>query len=128
MISWRERRPFDYILLASALALTLYGLVLIYSGSSSAATGSVITGQAGRQAAFAIVGVVTCLVVSKLDYRFLAQGYAGMYFGLIGSLLFVLTIGAQVYGSRHWIDVTRTHIKKTEIDKLVIILMLAKYF
>ena len=37
MISWRERRPFDYIMLACALALTFYGLLLIYSGSSSAA-------------------------------------------------------------------------------------------
>jgi rod shape determining protein RodA len=128
MISWRERRPFDYIMLASALALTLFGIVLIYSGSRSAAAGSVFTGQAGRQAAFAVVGVVGCIIVSRLDYRFLAQGYAGMYFALIGSLLFVLTLGAQVYGSRRWIDIAGTHVQPSEIGKLVIILVLAKYF
>src|SRR3970040_697285 len=100
MISWRERRPFDYILLACALALTFYGLLLIYSGTSSTAEGSVLTGQAGRQAAFAAVGVMACLLISKLDYRFLAQGYAGIYFALLLSLVFVLTLGAQVYGSR----------------------------
>ena len=34
MISWRDPRPFDFILLVAALALTCYGLLLIYSGSS----------------------------------------------------------------------------------------------
>ena len=128
MISWRERRPFDYIMLASAITLTLYGLLLIYSGTRSTAEGSVLLGPAGRQAMFAMVGIFACILVSKLDYRFLAQGYAGMYFGLLAALVFVLTLGAQVYGSRRWIDIGGTHVQPSEIGKLVIILVLAKYF
>jgi rod shape determining protein RodA len=128
MISWRERRPFDYIMLASALALTFYGLLLIYSGTANTTEGSLLTGSAGRQFGFAVVGVVACIIVSKFDYRFLAQGYAGMYFALLAALIFVLTLGAQVYGSRRWIDVAGTHVQPSEIGKLVIILVLAKYF
>ena len=61
----------------------------------------VITGPVGRQLGFALVGVALCLVVSRLDYRFLAQGSAGMYFGLI-ALAGVRADGRRigVYGSQ----------------------------
>jgi rod shape determining protein RodA len=128
MISWRENRPFDLILLLAAIALTGYGLILIYSGSLSLSDGqSVITGPVGRQVVFAIIGLGACLLVSRLDYRFLAQGSAGMYIGLILALLFVLTIGTQIYGSRRWIDIAGTHVQPSEIGKLIVILVLAKY-
>ena len=42
MISWRETRPFDYILLGTAIALTAYGLVLIYSGTLTSNHGELV--------------------------------------------------------------------------------------
>ncbi len=128
MISWRERRPFDYIMMASAIALTIFGMLLIYSGSyTTHQAGSVLTSPAGRQGMFAVVGIVACLIVSRLDYRFLAQGSAGMYIGLIAALLFVMVAGTSQYGSRRWIDIGGQQIQPSEIGKLVIILVLAKY-
>jgi len=129
LISWRESRPFDYVLLLAALALTAYGLVLIYSGSLSDTTGlaDVIRGPVGRQFAFAVIGIGICLFVSHLDYRFLAQGSTGMYVGLILGLLFVLTLGAAEFGSRRWIPILGTQVQPSEIGKLIVILMLAKY-
>lgn len=129
MISWREKRPFDFILLAASLALTAYGLLLIYSGSLNTLEqgSSPLTGVVGRQLAFAIVGLALCLFVSRLDYRFLAQGAGVLYLALIGALLFVLTLGVQIYGSRRWIDVAGMHVQPSEIGKLIVILVLAKY-
>ena len=130
MISWRERRPFDFILLVAALALCCYGLILIYSGSLASAGGKVdvLSGPIGRQAAFALVGLGLCLAFSRMDYRFLAQGSSGMYVGLILALLFVLILGTQgTFGSRRWIDIAGTHVQPSEIGKLVVILVLAKY-
>ena len=130
MISWRETRPFDYILLVASLALTGYGLLLIYSGSISAFGGStadILAGPVGRQLGFAVVGVALSILISRIDYRFLAQGSMGMYVGLIGALMFVLSLGAQVYGSRRWIDIAGTHVQPSEIGKLIVILVLAKY-
>ena len=129
MISWRnETRPFDYILLVVALGLTAYGLLLIYSGTASTREGeSLLAGPVGRQVAFAVVGVVACIAVSRLDYRFLAQGSTGMYVGLIAALVFVLTVGVQIYGSRRWIDIGGQQVQPSEIGKLIIILVLAKY-
>jgi rod shape determining protein RodA len=130
VISWRDPRPFDFILLFTALALTVYGLLLIYSGSLTS-TGNeianVLAGPVGRQLGFAIVGVSFCLVVSRLDYRFLAQGSAGLYFGLLGALVFVLLVGESEFGSRRWIDIAGQRVQPSEIGKLIVILALAKY-
>ena len=130
MISWRDPRPFDFVLLATALALTAFGLVLIYSGSlttSGTEVANVLRGPVGRQLAFAIVGVSACLIVSRLDYRFLAQGSAGLYFGLIAALVFVLVVGESEFGSKRWIDIAGTRVQPSEIGKLIVILALAKY-
>jgi rod shape determining protein RodA len=81
----------------------------------------------GRQIAFAVIGIAACLMVSRFDYRFIAQGSVGMYVGLILALLFVLTVGAAEFGSRRWIDIGGTRIQPSEIGKLVVILVLAKY-
>src|SRR5690606_31667424 len=123
MISWRETRPFDYILLAAALALTGYGLLLIYSGNLTTGPNDLATilrGPVGRQAAFAVVGVVMCLFVAQLDYRFLARGSMGMYVGLIAALVFVLTLGAAEFGSRRWIPIFGTQVQPSELGKLVV--------
>ena len=130
MISWRETRPFDYVLLLAAIALTVYGLILIYSGTLTTTTSdfaAVLKGPVGRQLAFAVVGVGMCLFVAQLDYRFLARGSTGMYIGLIAALLFVLTLGAAEYGSRRWIPVAGTQVQPSEIGKLIVILALGKY-
>jgi rod shape determining protein RodA len=131
MISWRDPRPFDFLLLLTALALTVYGLLLIYSGSlttSGRTFTDVLRGPVGRQVAFALVGFCACLIVSRLDYRFLAQGSLGLYFGLVAALLFVLIGGGQTeFGSARWIDVGGIRIQPSEFGKIVIILVLAKY-
>jgi rod shape determining protein RodA len=130
MISWRDPRPFDYILLFTAMTLTLYGLLLIYSGSltsEAGGTAAVISGPVGRQLVFAIMGVALCILVSRFDYRFLAQGSTALYLGLIAALIFVLTVGASEFGSRRWIDIGGQRIQPSEIGKLIVILALAKY-
>jgi rod shape determining protein RodA len=124
-------RHFDYILLVLCMLLTAYGLVLIYSGTLSPGgpTGlsDALRGPVGRQLTYAALGLALCLGISRIDYRFLAQGSVGMYLGLIALLLFVLTMGTQIYGSRRWIDLGGTQVQPSEIGKVIMILVLAKY-
>ena len=131
MIGWRETRPFDYILLLAALGLTVYGLLLIYSGSLPSIGGEVdvLTGPVGRQVVFAIMGVGACLVIARADYRFLTQASVGIYVGLLAALVFVFFIGAAAHGSRRWIDLgAGLQVQPSEIGKLIVVLMLARYF
>jgi rod shape determining protein RodA len=129
MISWRETRPFDYVLLGAAVALSCYGLLLIYSASLAPGNGisEVLAGPVGRQAVFAVLAVGTCLVVSRFDYRWLARGSTAMYGLLILSLIYVLFVGESEYGSRRWIEVAGQRIQPSEFGKLIVILTLGKY-
>jgi rod shape determining protein RodA len=117
-------------MLAAAVALTVYGLLLIYSGSiNTMGTGlDNLQGPTGRQAVFGVIAICVCLIVSRFDYRWLAQGSTLMYIGLILALCFVMTVhGTAEYGSRRWINIGPFHVQPSEIGKLVVILVLAKY-
>jgi rod shape determining protein RodA len=45
----------------------------------------------------------------------------------VGALVFVTTVGEQAYGSRRWILIGDTPVQPSEIAKLVVIVVLAKY-
>lgn len=114
------------------MILTGYGLLLIYSGTRSpidpGGIQDALQGPVGRQLVFAAIGLVLCIAISRVDYRFLAQGSIGMYIGLIALLVFVLTVGDRIYGSRRWIDLGVTQVQPSEIGKVVMILVMAKFF
>ncbi len=117
-------------MLAAAIALTAYGLLLIYSGSiNTMGTGlDNLRGPMGRQLIFGIFAIGVCMIVSRFDYRWLAQGSTIMYIGLLAGLVFVLTsAGTAEYGSRRWINLGPFHIQPSEIGKLIVILVLARY-
>ena len=86
-------------------------------------------GRSDAEIIFAALGVGACLIVARTDYRFLAQASTGLYFGLIAALVFVLFVGAAAHGSRRWIDISPgVQVQPSEIGKLIVILVLAKYF
>jgi rod shape determining protein RodA len=123
-------REFDYLLLLAALALTAYGAMLIYSsslttyGSPSAA----LSHPVSRQLAFAAVGLVAMLVLSRIDYRMLGPLSVTLYVLSLAGLLFVLVAGGSAYGSRRWILIGGTQIQPSEIAKVCAVIMLAKFF
>ena len=122
-------RQFDFLLMAAALALVAYGAILIYSGSlTTYGTGDeALRHPVARQIAFAAVGVVVAVLLSRLDYHALGYGAAGLYISILAVLVFVLVVGSTVYGSRRWIEVGGTTIQPSEIAKLGVIIVLAKF-
>ncbi len=122
-------RHFDFILMASALALVAYGAVLIYSGSLTTYGDSAeaLRQPVTRQLVFASVGVVIAILLSRLDYRALGYGAAGLYISILAVLVFVLVVGSTAYGSRRWFDIDGTLVQPSEIAKLGVIIVLAKY-
>jgi rod shape determining protein RodA len=122
-------RRFDYILLLSALALVALGIVLIYSGSLprySNPTG-VIEHPVARQVVFAIIGIVAMFAMSRVDYRLLGYAAIFLYIGALVALAFVLVAGQAMYGSRRWIELGGTQVQPSELTKLVLVIVLAKY-
>jgi rod shape determining protein RodA len=123
-------REFDFVLLLAAIALTVYGALLIYSGSLTTygSPGQALTHPVSRQIAFGAVGLVAMLALSRLDYRAFGPLSLALYVASLSALLFVLVVGSSAYGSRRWIPVAGTEVQPSEIAKVCTVIMLAKYF
>ena len=121
---------FDYLIVFAALALVTLGLLLIYSGSKPTYTGpeGSFSNPVVKQAVFAVIGVCVMLLVSKLDYHYLTH-YAWILYviGLI-SLVAILGVGHDAYGSKRWFDLGPIQVQPSEFAKLATILALSRFF
>ena len=123
-------RDFDGILLLAALGLAALGTMLIYSGTLSgfgSPSASDLSHPVVRQATFIGLGLLLALGIASFDYRALGTLGTGLYIASIATLVFVLVVGDDTYGSRRWILIGDTAVQPSEIAKLVIIIVLAKY-
>lgn len=117
-----------YLLLSSAVFLTVFGLVMIYSASSISAY--VKEGSAThfflRQLIFVGLGTVLGLVAAKFDYRRF-QGALGLqaWWVTVGLLAFTYTYGIVRGGGRRWIDLGFTQIQPSEFAKIACVLVAA---
>jgi rod shape determining protein RodA len=121
---------FDYFIVLAASALVVLGLLLIYSGSKPTYTGPIgsFSNPVAKQAVFAIIGFSAMLLVSRVDYHYLTH-YAWILYviGLI-SLVAILGVGHDAYGSRRWFDLGPIQVQPSEFAKLATILALARFF
>lgn len=116
----------DLILLLTTIFLSSLGILMIYSASIS--PDGVDLNFVFRQAVFLLIGVILYLVVTNVDYRFLAQMTPFLYLVTIALLVLTLVVGQEVRGSVRWIDLNVFTIQASEIAKPVLILTLATYF
>lgn len=121
-----------YMLLGSTIALSLLGLIMVFSASSIYSLGSRGTtyGVAIRQLIFLLISLPMAWVLSRLSLR---QWKTIARFGASVSILLLLLvqiIGDKVKGNRNWINLGFVDIQPSEIAKFLIILwaghMLAK--
>lgn len=124
--SWRH---FDLLLLLAPLALTLFGLAMIYSstGGTIPSDAAILALPTVRQAIYAFLGFLLLPALVLLDYRLLGLAAPFLYAAGIGLLGLVLFIGEVLHGSRRWIELPLLVIQPSEIAKLVLIIALAKY-
>jgi rod shape determining protein RodA len=121
---------FDYLIPLTAIALVVFGLFLIHSGSARLYEGSIFSfsNPVTKQAVFAVFGIAMMLVFARIDYHFLTHYAWIFYIAGIFSLIVVLLIGQTAFGSTRWIDIGPVQVQPSEFAKLAVILMLANYF
>jgi len=121
---------FDYLIPVVALALVLFGLILIHSGSSRVYEGPLLSfaNPVTKQAVFAIIGVGLMVGFARLDYHYLTH-YSWLFYAVgIFALVAILAFGHTAFGSTRWFNVGPIQIQPSEFAKLAVILMLANYF
>jgi len=124
-----ERRLYfhvDWAMLAAVLALSLIGLLQIYSATAIGIDGSsrmYVTQIYGI--VLGLIGLVICLTI---DYRSLTDKSHWLYLGIVALLIYVLFFGVVRGGSRRWINLGIFMLQPSEFAKATVALVLAKFF
>jgi len=115
----------DWLLIASALLLVTFGLISIYSSGGEELT------NFKRQILWLAIGFFLMLFVSFLDYRVL-KNYKGpvttLYIFSLLLLIGLFIFGTEVRGATSWYHFGPVSFEPVELTKIVLILLLAKYF
>ncbi|MGH9823061.1 MAG: FtsW/RodA/SpoVE family cell cycle protein, partial [Blastocatellia bacterium] len=123
----RERThtfEFDWWLLTIVMTICLVGLLEIYSSTH----GSVLHGMQWKQLTWIAIGLGGMLILSRIDYNVMLDQSPLLYMIGLAALLLVLAVGHTRFGARRWIVVGGVVLQVSELVKLIIIIVLARYF
>lgn len=121
-------RHLDPVLVLSALALSLIGLVAIYSAKLVALTsqGLPTSLYISRQLLALAIGVVAMVIVAVIDYHWLRVYSWVLYLGAVVLLALVLSpLGATIGGSQRWIVLGGFQLQPSELAKVAVLLAVA---
>ncbi len=121
-LSWRQ---FDFWLLGAVVLAIAFGIAMI---DSAVAGNAELEDYPNRQAIFAGIGLIVILLVAVIDYNYWLVLYRPIYIVMLVLLIFLFMSARAVFGAARWFAVGAIFIQPTELAKLVIILMLARYF
>ena len=120
--------PVDPVLAAVVIALIGFGVVMVYSASAVQATVQNHDPQyyLKRQAAYAVVGLLIVLGVSRVDYhRLYKLTYPILAFVGVLMVACVVGFGHSGGGAMRWIALGPIHIQPAEMAKLALVMWLA---
>ncbi len=106
-----------------ALALSLLGLVMIYSATYMDFGTHYLFLRTGHT----VLGVLAFLVASQVRYTALRKLSPFIYFGVLVSLILVLIpgIGTEIGGSRRWFDLGVISLQPAEFAKVAAVIVLS---
>src|SRR5258705_6443951 len=120
-ISWDD---FDWVLLVLLLVISALGVVQIYSTTVH----TKFAGAHLKQIAWILFGVMLLFIFCLYDYHALLNHMPVLYLITLALLLVVMAVGSDVSGARRWIRLGGVGFQVSEPVKLVIILLLARFF
>lgn len=120
-------RHFDVWLLAITAVLTIAGIAMIQSAIADNPE-LIEINVVGRQAAYAVAGLVVLLITAAIDYRVWSALSTLMYVFILAFLGLILISGVVGFGSARWFQLATVTIQPSELAKIIMIIFLANYF
>ncbi len=120
-VFWRR---FDWTLLALAIILSCFGILMVASALSG---NELLASWPWRQAAFFGAGLVLLFLAAALDYRLLTSIAYPLYAILLLALMVIAVAGTVVGGAQRWLSLGDFLIQPSELVKLAAILALAHF-
>ncbi len=117
-------RDFDWGLLSMVLTLCTVSVLEIYSATLH----TKYLGDHTKQLLFIAGGLAAMFLFAKIDYHRLLDWIPWAYVVFLLSLVAVKLVGHKVLGAKRWISLGPVHFQPSEWVKLVLILMMARYF
>src|ERR1700751_2994723 len=116
----------NWLLLATMLALAVFGVVAIYSATSTRSD-PYAADFWRKQANWVAVGVFAFMLTSLVHYRWIRWGALPMY--LAGILFLILTkfMGQKVYGARSWLHLGPINFQPAQLAVIAGIMVLALF-
>ena len=114
---------FDWPLFGTIIILCTIGLLTLYS--------STYVNQVHifyKQLVFVGAGITLALVMLFVDYRIFDRFAYPLYGASLFLLVLVQFVGKTVYGSQRWIALGPINIQPSELVKIAVVLVLAKFF
>lgn len=113
----------DWLMLGSAILITLAGLVSMYGFGSGSPFAS-------RQLLWLFLGVSVFFIFSYIDFRFLRSTWVVVAIYALSTLFLALlfALGSVFKGAQSWFDLGAFAIQPADPAKLALIVLLAKYF
>jgi rod shape determining protein RodA len=122
MISFRD---FDWVLLTFILIICACSVIEVYSTTY----GTKFAGAHIRQIYWILGGLGLMFLMSLINYQVLLENSLWFYLAAIASLLAVMLFGRKYLGAKRWVLLPGgQHFQPSEWVKLVLIIVLAKYF
>jgi rod shape determining protein RodA len=121
-------RHFDVWLFGATLLLCLIGVVMIYS-ATECIEAQPLNWQSPtiRQLLYLIAGLVAMFVLTLLDYRIYALYRWPIWAATLIMLGVVSVIGVITHGAQRWVDLGVFLFQPSELSKLLLVLVSAKY-
>ncbi len=111
----------DIPLLFGLMALTAYGLIVLYSASGETKF------YVQRQAVFIALGYVAMFTAAQFKMSFLHRWPPWFYLGGVGLLALVLVMGSGAKGAQRWLSLGGFRFQPSEVIKLAVPMMVASY-
>jgi cell division protein FtsW len=125
----KRLEQYDFIILLMVLALTCFGIVMVYSASSVMAAKKYDNSAhfLVRQSIFALVGLTAMIWGMATDYQFWRKHAVVILLGCMAALIIVLIpgIGSAAGGASRWIKLPGFNLQPSEPAKIAFIMYMA---
>jgi rod shape determining protein RodA len=120
---------FDFVLVAATLAVSVVGVVMIYTATRGQllAQGDDPKTFLKKQGLYVVLGVIVMIVVAVFDYRRLEPFALVLYWLTILALLGVYAVGSSAQGAARWFSLGPLQLQPSEFAVLALILAVASY-
>lgn len=126
-----KNKNIDLVLLISVIAISIFGIIMIYSSSNIWAEYKFNDAfkYLKMQGLFLIIGIVLMIIISKIPYKYYLDKANIILVICFVLLILVLIpgIGKIRNGSRSWFGVGGLGIQPSEFMKLALIIFISKY-